>query len=246
MFSRWNDAGVSGLSFSSFTGGRTLGDDVVLLGGAPDPGSGYSTTTPVACISEITFALFSVDPTGGNLELRLDIHPWNGLFASAAGASIASGTVTLNIPPVSNPPGFAIFLITVPVSPSLPVPKAFWVAATPNTLNSTINLNNIGLLIANSTPGNVSMLPGRGYFRATSTTTPVFTNITAGSVFTTAPQGSFYLAIRGTHNFAGTVDMGALSGRAKPSDPLDSSLTTIPQATLTRGLKKPSAATSSM
>jgi hypothetical protein len=100
------------------------------------------------------------------------------------------------------------------------VPKAFWVAATPNTLNSTINLNNIGLLIANSTPGNVSMLPGRGYFRATSTTTPVFTNITAGSVFTTAPQGSFYLAIRGTHNFAGTVDMGALSGRAKPSDPL--------------------------
>jgi len=107
-------------------------------------------------------------------------------------------------------------------------------------------LNNIGLLIANSTPGNVSMLPGRGYFRATSTTTPVFTNITAGSVFTTAPQGSFYLAIRGTHNFAGTVDMGALSGRAKPSDPLDSSLTTIPQATLTRGLKKPSAATSSM
>jgi hypothetical protein len=125
MFSRWNDAGVSGLSFSSFTGGRTLGDDVVLLGGAPDPGSGYSTTTPVACISEITFALFSVDPTGGNLELRLDIHPWNGLFASAAGASIASGTVTLNIPPVSNPPGFAIFLITVPVSPSLPVPKAF-------------------------------------------------------------------------------------------------------------------------
>ena len=65
-------------------------------------------------------------------------------------------------------------------------------------------------------------------------------------MFTTAPQGSFYLAIRGTHNFAGTVDMGALSGRAKPSDPLDSSLTTIPQATLTRGLKKPFAATSSM
>ena len=39
-------------------------------------------------------------------------------------------------------------------------------------------------------------------------------------MFTTAPQGSFYLAIGGTHNFAGTVDMGALSGRAKPSDPL--------------------------
>jgi hypothetical protein len=102
MFARWNDAGAYGLSFFSFTGGRTLGDDVVLLGGAPDPGqTGYDTTTSVACISEITFALFSVDPTGGNLELRLAIHPWNGLFASAAGASIASGTVTLNIPPVS-------------------------------------------------------------------------------------------------------------------------------------------------
>jgi hypothetical protein len=217
MFARWNDAGAYGLSFSSFTGGRTLGDDVVLLGGAPDPGqAGYDTTTPVACISEITFALVSIDAPGGTLELQLNIHPWNGLFASAAGASIASGTFTLNIPPVQ---GFGIFLVTVPVSPSLPVPKAFWVAATP-TANSTINLANIGLLIANSTPGNVSMLPGRGYFRATSTTTPVFTNVTNGLVFTGLPQGSFYLAIRGTHNFAGTVDMGALSDRAKPSDPL--------------------------
>jgi hypothetical protein len=217
MFARWNDAGAYGLSFFSFTGGRTLGDDVVLVGGAPDPGqAGYDTTTPVACISEITFALVSIDALGGTLELRLDIHPWNGLFGTAAGASIASGTFTLNIPPVQ---GFGIFLITVPVSPSLPVPKAFWVAATP-TANSTINLANIGSLIANSTPGNVSMLPGRGYFRATSTTTPVFTNVINGSVFTGLPQGSFYLAIRGTHNFAGTVDMGALSDRAKPSDPL--------------------------
>jgi hypothetical protein len=220
MYTRWNDAGGGALGFVSFAGGRTIGDDVVLLGGAPDPGQfGYDTSTPVACISEITFALFSVDPTGGTLELRLDIHPWNGLFTSAAGASIAGGTLTLTIPPVSNPPGFAIFLITVPVSPSLPVPKAFWVAATPNTLNSTINLNNIGLLVANSTPGNVSMLPGRGYFRAATPPT-AFTAVTAGSVFTGAPQGSFYLAIRGTHNFAGTVDMGALSDRAKPSDPL--------------------------
>ena len=217
MFARWNDAGAYGLSFFSFTGGRTIGDDVVLLGGAPDPGQfGYDTSTPVACISEITFALLSTDAIGGTLELQLNIHPWNGLFGTAAGASIASGTFTLNIPPVQ---GFGIFLITVPVSPSLPVPKAFWVAATP-TANSTINLANIGPLIANSTPGNVSMLPGRGYFRATSTTTPVFTNVTNGFVFTGLPQGSFYLAIRGTHNFAGTVDMSALNDRAKPSDPL--------------------------
>jgi hypothetical protein len=216
MFARWNDAGAYGLSFFSFTGGRTLGDDVVLLGGAPDPGqAGYDTTTPVACISEITFALVSIDALGGTLELQLDIHPWNGLFGTAAGASIASGTFTLNIPPVQ---GFGIFLITVPVSPSLPVPKAFWVAATP-TANSTINLANIGPLIANSTPGNVSMLPGRGYFRLATPPT-AFTAVTGGSVFTGLPQGSFYLAIRGTHNFAGTVDMSALNDRAKPSDPL--------------------------
>ncbi|BCW94576.1 MAG: hypothetical protein WHS44_11525 [Fimbriimonadales bacterium] len=220
MFARWNDAGSYIFSYFTFAGGRTLGDDVVLLGGAPDPGTaGYDTTTPVACISEITFALISVDPIGGDLALRLDIHPWNGVFGTAAGASIASATLNLTIPPVSNPPGFAIFLITVPVQPSLPVPKAFWVAATPDSLSSTINLANIGPMLANSTPGNVSMLPGRGYFRAATPPT-VFTGVTAGSVFTTLPQGSFYLAIRGTHNFAGTVDMSALNDRAKPSDPL--------------------------
>jgi hypothetical protein len=235
MFSRWNDAGVNGLSFSSFTGGRTLGDDVVLLGGAPDPGQfGYDTSTPVACISEITFALLSTDAIGGTLELQLNIHPWNGLFGTAAGASIANGTVTLNIPPVQ---GFGIFLVTVPVSPSLPVPKAFWVAATPNTLNSTINLANIGPLIANSTPGNVSMLPGRGYFRAATPPT-AFTAVTAGSVFTGLPQGSFYLAIRGTHNFAGTVDMGALSDRAKPSDPLAFEFDDDPQGDPDEGIEE--------
>ena len=63
------------------------------------------------------------------------------------------------------------------------------------------------------------MLPGRGYFRAATPPT-AFTAVTGGFVFTGLPQGSFYLAIRGTHNFAGTVDMGALSNRAKPSDPL--------------------------
>lgn len=217
MFARWNDSGAYGLSFSSFTGGRTIGDDVVLMSSTPDPGTlGYNTTTPVACISEITFALLSTDAVGGTLELQLNIHPWNGLFGSTAGASIASGTISLTIPPVT---GFGLFLITVPVNPSLPAPNAFWVAFTP-TANSTINLANVGLLIANSTPGSVSMLPGRGYFRATTATNPVFTALTGGSVFTGLPQGSFYLAIRGTHNFVGTVDMSALSSRARPSDPL--------------------------
>jgi hypothetical protein len=219
MFARWNDAGAYGLSFFSFTGGRTLGDDVVLLGGAPDPGQfGYDTSTPVACISEITFALLSTDANGGTLELQLNIHPWNGLFGTAAGASIASGTISLNIPAAPANPGFILIPVVVSIDPKLPVPKAFWVAATP-TANSTINLANIGLLIANSTPGNVSMLSGRGYFRAATPPT-AFTAVTGGSVFTGLPQGSFYLAIRGTHNFAGTVDMSALNDRAKPSDPL--------------------------
>jgi hypothetical protein len=155
---------------------------------------------------------------------------------TAAGLPIASETLTLTIPQVSNPPGFDIFLITVPVSPSLPVPKAFWVAATP-TANSTINLANIGLLIANSTPGNVSMLPGRGYFRLATPPT-AFTAVTGGSVFTGLPQGSFYLAIRGTHNFAGTVDMGALSARAKPSDPLAFEFDDDPQGDPDEGIEE--------
>ena len=220
MYTRWNDAGGGALGFFSFAGGRTIGDDVVLLGGAPDPGQfGYDTSTPVACISEITLILLSVDPFGGTLELNLSIHPWNGLAGTAAGAPIASGTISLNIPAAPANPGFILIPVVVSIDPKLPVPKAFWVAATPNTLNSTINLANIGPLVANSTPGNVSMLPGRGFFR---TGAPPFQNLGANNtfIFSTVPQGSFYLAIRGTHNFAGTVGMGALSDRAKPSDPL--------------------------
>ena len=208
------------MGFLSFAGGRTIGDDVVLLGGAPDPGqTGYDTTTSVACISEITLILLSADPVGGTLELNLSIHPWNGLGGTAAGASIASGTISLDIPEAPANPGFILIPVVVSINPKLPVPKAFWVAATPNTLNSTINLGNIGPLVANSTPGNVSMLPGRGFFRAGA---PPFQNLGANNtfIFSTVPQGSFYLAIRGTHNFAGTVGMGALSDRAKPSDPL--------------------------
>jgi hypothetical protein len=220
MYTRWNDAGGGALGFFSFAGGRTIGDDVVLLGGAPDPGQfGYDTSTPVACISEITLILLSADPVGGTLELNLSIHPWNGRGDTAAGAPIASGTISLNIPAAPANPGFILIPVVVSIDPKLPVPKAFWVAATPNTLNSTINLANIGPLVANSTPGNVSMLPGRGFFRAG---TPPFQNLGANNtfIFPTVPQGSFYLAIRGTHNFAGTVDMGALNDRAKPSDPL--------------------------
>jgi hypothetical protein len=216
MFARWNDQGLYGLSFFSFAGNRTIGEDVVLLGGAPDPGTlGYDTVTPVACVSEITFAILTTDSVGGDLVLRMDIHPWNGIFGNAAGASIANTTLTLNIPPVST--GFAIYLVTVPAT-NLQLPKAFWVAFTPEA-GTTINVSNVGLLIANGTPGNVSMLPGRGYFRFATPPT-LFTSVINGSVFTGLPQGSFYLAIRGKHNFVGEVNMGALDARALPSDPL--------------------------
>jgi len=238
MYTRWNDAGGGALGFFSFAGGRTIGDDVVLLGGAPDPGqTGYNTTTPVACISEITLILLSADLVGGTLELNLSIHPWNGLFGTAAGAPIASETISLNIPAAPANPGFILIPVVVSIDPKLPVPKAFWVAATPNTLNSTINLNNIGPLVANSTPGNVSMLPGRGFFRAGA---PPFQNLGANNtfIFPTVPQGSFYLAIRGTHNFAGTVDMGALSNRAKPSDPLAFEFDDDPQGDPDEGIEE--------
>jgi hypothetical protein len=238
MYTRWNDAGGGALGFASFAGGRTIGDDVVLLGGAPDPGqTGYNTTTLVACISEITLILLSVDPAGGTLELNLSIHPWNGLFGTAAGAPIASETISLNIPAAPANPGFILIPVVVSIDPKLPVPKAFWVAATPNTLNSTINLASIGPLVANSTPGNVSMLPGRGFFRAGA---PPFQNLGANNtfIFPTVPQGSFYLAIRGTHNFAGTVDMGALNDRAKPSDPLAFEFDDDPQGDPDEGIEE--------
>jgi len=218
MFLRWADDGTAGLSYFSFSGGRTIGDDVVVLGGLPDPGTGgYDTITPQACITELTFYLLSVDAGGGNLALNINFHPWNGLFSTAAGASIRIHSVSLTIPAVN---GFGIFEVTVPISPALPVPKAFWIAFTPNATGTTINLANIGLLIGNSTPGNTSLLPGRGYFRATSPTTPVFTSVTGGSVFTGLPQGSFALSLRGSHNFVGQVELSALANRAKPGRPL--------------------------
>lgn len=236
MFARWNDAGAYGFSFFSFSGGRIIGDDVVLLGGAPDPGTGYSTTTPVASASEITFALLTVDGVGGTLGLQIDIHPWNGLFGSAAAPSIGSAAFTLNIPPAPTPPGFAIILITVPVQ-NLALPKAFWVVFTPDLSQSTINLANVGLLIANGTPGNVSMLPGRGYFRVATPPT-AFTEVTGGSVFVGLPQGSFYMAIRGKHNFVGTIDLAALSARAKPSDPLAFEFDDDPQGDPDEGIEE--------
>ncbi len=214
MFVRWVDDGTAAFSYASFTSNRTLGDDVVLFGGAPDPGTvGYDTTTPRGCITELTFYLYSADTIGGTLDLNIDIHPWNGLFGTAAGASIRTLSISLNL----TAPG--LYEVTVPISPAQAVPKAFWVAFTPQ-LTSTINVANVGLATSHSTPGNTSFLPGRGYFRVATPPT-IFTAVTGGSVFTGLSQGSFAFSLRGTHNFVGHVDMSALADRAKPGSPLN-------------------------
>ncbi len=56
---------------------------------------------------------------------NIDIHPWNGLFGTAAGASIRTLSISLNL----TAPG--LYEVTVPISPAQAVPKAFWVAFTP-------------------------------------------------------------------------------------------------------------------
>ncbi|MCS7208524.1 MAG: hypothetical protein NZ874_03040 [Fimbriimonadales bacterium] len=231
MCLRWSDDGTAFFSYIPFQatiGGqsivRTLGDDVVLMSGRPvDPPYSTSSQPPIACVSQITFAIAGVNPLvnntqPGTLALRVILYPWDGAFGSAAGATpIATGTATINFAAGTTS---AIFLVTLSAT-NLQVPKAFWVAfEVISAQTSNINLANVGPLISNSTPGSVSMLPGRGYFRGTTPTTPVFTNLTGGSVFVGLPQGSFYLALRGTHNFVGRIDMSALSSSAQPQNPL--------------------------
>ncbi len=222
MVARWSDAGTYAFSYAPFTNARTVGDDVVLMSSTPDPGAGYSTTTPVACLSGFTFAIAAVNPlpdpsSQGTLRLNIAFYPWNGLFGTAAAApAIATESVDITFAPNTTT---AVILVTLSAQ-NIQLPKAFWIAFEPDQINSNnVNLANIGPVISNSTPGSVSLLPGRGYFRSATPPT-AFTTVTGGSVFTTIPQGSLYLALRGTHNFVGTIDMSALSSRAQPQDPL--------------------------
>jgi hypothetical protein len=212
MMVRWAPTGGLALSYTSLVPGttNTRADDVVLFGGAAiDPGQlGYDPFTSVACISEIDVLLVNAGTADATVDITLDIHPWNGIFGTGGGAApsilTSSGTVTL--------PANSLVLLTFNVAAAnngnpLPVPKAFWVKLTAPFGTPTT----VGWIISNSTPGNTSFLPGRGYFRTDPTAT-------GGLVFTVLPQGSLAMAIRGTHNFVGQLDLSALAGRAKPKD----------------------------
>jgi hypothetical protein len=212
MFLRWAPNGDAAFGYISLVPGttNTRADDMVLFGGAsvdPTGTTGYDTTTPVACISEIDTLLVNASATPATVDITLEIHPWNGLFGTGALLPIFSVTATAVTLPANS-----LVLLTWDVAAAnggnpLPVPKATWIKlsapfGTPTT---------VGWIIGNSLPGNTSLLPGRGYFR----TDPV---ATAGLVFTGLPQGSLAFAVRGTHNFVGQLDLSALPDRAKPKD----------------------------
>ncbi len=208
---RWAPTGGLALSYTSIVPGatNTRADDVVLFGGAAiDPGTlGYDTATPVACISEIDVLLVNAGASDVTVDITLDIHPWTGIFGQGALPS----TFTIGPAPVTLPAS-SLVILTFDVAAAnngnpLPVPKAFWVKLTAPFDTPTT----VGWIISNSTPGNTSYLPGRGYFRTDPTAT-------GGSVFTGLPQGSLAMAIRGTHNFVGQLNLSGLSDRAKPKD----------------------------
>jgi hypothetical protein len=211
MMVRWAPTGGLALSYTSLVPGttNTRADDVVLFGGAAiDPGTlGYDTFTPVACISEIDVLLVNAGTADATVDITLDIHPWTGIFSQGALPSIFTMTATGVTLPANS-----LVLLTFDVAAAnngnpLPVPKAFWVKLTAPFGTPTT----VGWIISNSTPGNTSFLPGRGYFRTDPTAT-------GGSVFTGLPQGSLAMAVRGTHNFVGQLDLSALADRAKPKD----------------------------
>ncbi len=208
---RWAPDGTAFLSYTSLVTATTTtrADDVVLFGGtAVDPGTlGYDLVTPVACISEIDVLLVNAGTADTTVNITLDLHPWTGIFGQGALPSTFTMTATGVTLPANS-----LVLLTFDVKAAnnnnpLPVPKAFWVKlSAPSGTPSTI-----GWIIGNSIPGNTSTLPGRGYFRTDPTAT-------GGLVFTGLPQGSLAMAIRGTHNFVGQLDLSALSDRAKPKD----------------------------
>lgn len=211
MMVRWAPTGGLALSYTSLVPGttNTRADDMVVFGGAAvDPGTlGYDTFTPVACISEIDTLLVNAGASDVTVDITLDVHPWTGIFGQGALASIFTMTATGVTLPANS-----LVLLTWNVAAAnngnpLPVPKATWIKLTAPFGTPTT----VGWIISNSTPGNTSFLPGRGYFR----TDPL---ATGGSVFTGLPQGSLAFAVRGTHNFVGQLNLGALADRAKPKD----------------------------
>lgn len=186
-------------------------DDIILAGGSTFLPLTHPNST--ACLSEVTVGIYLGAASAGDVTLRIRIYGWDGSIASSAqypdplnvanAANLIwdSGTTPLNYGPLQ--PG--IYLLTVPV-PNVPVSKALYISTILSGMPTTG-----GLIIAHG-PGNVYLMPSRGDFRRK---TP------AGRFgFTTAPQGSFLINLRGKHNFVGQVDMSALSVQAQPKDPV--------------------------
>jgi hypothetical protein len=186
-------------------------DDIILAGGSTFLPLAHPNST--ACLSEITVGIYLGAASAGDVTLRIRIYGWDGSIAATsqypdplnvigdANLIWDSGTTPLNYGPLQA----GVYLLTVPV-PNVPVSKALYISTIMGGLPSTG-----GLIIAHG-PGNVYLMPSRGDFRR-KTASGRFS-------FTTATQGSFFINLRGKHNFVGQVDMSALSGRAQPKDPI--------------------------
>jgi hypothetical protein len=205
---RWAPTGLAAFSYTAPADFATVpvSDDVVLFGGAAiDPGAGYDTITPVALATEFAFLLLNPSALPVSGTVTVSVSPWSGVFGlGALPPTHVSAPITLT----NVPAGSLVLVIYTPTAP-VPMTKASFVSL---NVAPTVGAQ-MGLVIADSTPGNVSMMPGRGYFRRAPTAT-------GGSVFTTLSQGSFFMTVRGHYNFIGQMDLSALAERARPVDPL--------------------------
>jgi hypothetical protein len=186
-------------------------DDVIL--------AGIQSFLPVAhpnsaaCLREIWVGVYLGSPSGVDVTMRIRIYGWDGSVATTAqfpdplnatGNLIwDSGDTPINYGPLNA----GIYLLGVTLAdPGVTLSKAIYVSIQIDGLPT-----NGGLIISHG-PGNIYLMPSRGDFRRK---TP------AGRFgFTTAVQGSFFIALRGTHNFVGQLDLGGLDDRAKPRDPI--------------------------
>ncbi len=147
--------------------------------------------------------------------MRIKIYGWDGSVATTAqypdplnvpgdpNLIWDSGATPINYGPL----GAGIYLLGVTIAPpGVILSKAIYVSI------QIAGLPTNGGLIVSQGPGNVYLMPSRGDFRRK---TP-----SGRFGFTTAVQGSFFIALRGYHNFVGQLDLSALADRAKPGDPM--------------------------
>ncbi|MFQ3612054.1 MAG: hypothetical protein SNJ72_11235 [Fimbriimonadales bacterium] len=209
--------GPSGLTSFSFFGPTDLAtveyaDDAIL--GGIQPLLPVAHPNSAACLREIQLGIYAASASLGEITVRFRVYGWDGNVAATAqypdplnvvgNANLIWDSGDLNYGAI---PAAGIYLLTTAV-PGVVVSKAIYVSFTISGLPS-----NSGVLIAHSSPGNVYLTPSRGDFRRK---TP-----SGRFGFTTAVQGSFYMNLRGTHNFVGELDLSALNDRAKPKDPAE-------------------------